>query len=130
MPPDQGFPRSRSETVGAIMGLSPIRSHPFAASAAPTRVPTRLRRRSTPGRAAGALQHRTRLGHGALLRNRDDRLIGGVAGGLARRVRIDATLLRVGLVFLALSGFGLIGYVVAWLVITPRRDSGAWAHGR
>jgi signal transduction histidine kinase len=44
---------------------------------------------------------------------------------LARWTRIDATLLRVGLVFLALSGFGLIGYLVAWLVIPLEGDSGS-----
>jgi len=41
-----------------------------------------------------------------------------VAGGLARRFGIDVTLVRVALVLLALlSGFGLVGYVVAWLLL-------------
>jgi len=40
-----------------------------------------------------------------------------VAGGLARRFHIDVTLIRVVLAVVALSGFGLVAYVVAWLLL-------------
>ncbi|MGH9088338.1 MAG: ATP-binding protein [Acidimicrobiales bacterium] len=51
-------------------------------------------------------------------RSLDDRLIGGVAGGLSRRTGIDVTLVRIALVILTLmGGFGAVGYVVAWLLL-------------
>jgi len=41
-----------------------------------------------------------------------------VAGGLSRRLGIDVTVVRIGLVLLALvSGFGAAGYVAAWLFL-------------
>jgi signal transduction histidine kinase len=60
-----------------------------------------------------------------LVRSRDDRLVAGVAGGLARSTGLDVTLIRVVLVLLALaSGFGLFAYVVAWLVLPIDGQSG------
>jgi signal transduction histidine kinase len=54
---------------------------------------------------------------GPLFRSREDRRLAGVAGGLARRTGIDVTLLRIALVITALvSGFGLVFYVIAWLL--------------
>ncbi len=51
-------------------------------------------------------------------RSQDDRLIAGVAGGLSRRLGIDVTVVRIGLVLLALlSGFGAVGYVALWLFV-------------
>lgn len=45
-------------------------------------------------------------------------MIAGVAGGLSERTGIDATLVRVGFVLLALaSGLGVVAYVVAWLLL-------------
>jgi signal transduction histidine kinase len=44
--------------------------------------------------------------------------LGGVAGGLSRRLGIDVTVVRVGLVLLALAGgFGAGAYFVAWLLM-------------
>ena len=61
---------------------------------------------------------RRRHGRGPLRRSRDDRLIAGVAGGLSERLGVDVTIVRVGLVLLALaSGFGVAGYVLAWLLL-------------
>ena len=45
-------------------------------------------------------------------------MIAGVAGGLSRRTRIDATIIRVVIVLLALgSGVGLALYILAWFLI-------------
>jgi signal transduction histidine kinase len=54
-----------------------------------------------------------------LRRPLDDRLIGGVAAGIAQRTGLDVSLVRAALVVLALitSGFGGAAYVVAWLLI-------------
>jgi len=53
-----------------------------------------------------------------LRRSTDDRMLGGVVGGLARYLDIDATLLRI--VFVALTVMGGAGvpiYLAAWLLI-------------
>src|SRR6185437_2465382 len=59
-----------------------------------------------------------RFGHGEWRRSRDDRLFGGVAGGMAKRFRIDSTLVRIAFVVAAvIGGFGFIAYLAAWLVM-------------
>jgi phage shock protein PspC (stress-responsive transcriptional regulator) len=53
-----------------------------------------------------------------LRRSADDRMLGGVVGGLARYLDVDATLLRV--VFAALTimgGAGVALYAAGWLLI-------------
>lgn len=58
-----------------------------------------------------------------LRRTTDDRVLAGVAGGLAERLRIDAVLVRV--VFVvgsSLWGAGLLVYVALWFVV-PEVDS-------
>lgn len=51
-------------------------------------------------------------------RSRQDRVIGGVCGGLGRYLQIDPVLLRIAAVALALSGgLGVLAYIVAWIVI-------------
>jgi phage shock protein PspC (stress-responsive transcriptional regulator) len=53
-----------------------------------------------------------------LRRSRDDKVIGGVAGGLAEYSGIDALLWRVGFVALTLAGgTGIIVYVLLWLLM-------------
>jgi phage shock protein C len=53
-----------------------------------------------------------------LLRSREDRVIGGVAGGLAHYLSIDPVLVRLVFVVLAVfGGGGILAYVVAWIVI-------------
>jgi signal transduction histidine kinase len=55
---------------------------------------------------------------GRLRRSRDARLIGGVAEGLSKRIGIDVTIVRVGLVLFGLaSGTGVAAYVLAWLFV-------------
>ncbi|MEP6816988.1 MAG: PspC domain-containing protein [Marmoricola sp.] len=54
-----------------------------------------------------------------LTRSRDDKMIAGVCGGLARYFNIDATLVRVLMVVALCVGFfapGLL-YVVAWVLM-------------
>ena len=53
-----------------------------------------------------------------LRRSRTDRVIGGVCGGLGRYFDVDPVLLRIAAVALSLaSGFGVLAYVIAWIVI-------------
>ncbi|MGD0983910.1 MAG: PspC domain-containing protein [Acidimicrobiales bacterium] len=57
-------------------------------------------------------------GHGRLQRSRENRIIAGVAGGLAARLGRDVTVVRIVLVLFGLvSGFGVAAYVLAWLFL-------------
>ena len=58
-----------------------------------------------------------------LTRSRDDRMISGVCGGLARYLNVDATLIRVLMVVALLVGFFTPGlaYLIAWALI-PEED--------
>ncbi len=59
---------------------------------------------------------------GRLNRSRDDRVITGVCGGLARRFDIDPSWLRLGFVLLVLAGgSGVLLYIILSLVI-PSED--------
>ena len=58
-----------------------------------------------------------------LTRSRDDRLLGGVAGGVAAFLGIDATLVRIGFVLLAVfGGSGVVLYLALWLLVPPADD--------
>ncbi len=66
-----------------------------------------------------------------LTRSRRDKKIAGVCGGFAEYLEVDATLVRLVCVMIALfGGWGLIGYLIAWLVMPqepvaePARASG------
>jgi phage shock protein PspC (stress-responsive transcriptional regulator) len=51
-------------------------------------------------------------------RSADDRMLAGVAGGVARYLNVDATLVRVGIAALTLlTGVGAALYIAAWLLI-------------
>ncbi|MGO1973773.1 MAG: PspC domain-containing protein [Propionibacteriaceae bacterium] len=53
-----------------------------------------------------------------LERSRTDRFLSGVCGGLAKYLGLDPTLVRVGVVAISLfTGVGLLGYVIAWIVM-------------
>ena len=57
-----------------------------------------------------------------LLRSRDDRVLAGVAGGIANYLDIDPTLVRVGFVVAALfGGLGIAAYLIL-AVVTPNDD--------
>src|SRR4051812_15888970 len=60
----------------------------------------------------------------ALRRSRTDKVIGGVAGGLAEYSGIDPLLWRVGFVALALAGPGVPVYLLLWLFM-PADPGGA-----
>lgn len=58
-----------------------------------------------------------------LYRNRKDKVLGGVAAGLAEYLNVDITLVRLGFVLLGLAdGAGLLLYLAMWLVI-PEQDA-------
>lgn len=62
-----------------------------------------------------------------LTRSADDRMLGGVCGGLAQYTGLDPVIFRVVVAVAAiLGGAGLAAYLVAWLVI-PAPDGGSHA---
>jgi phage shock protein C len=54
-----------------------------------------------------------------LRRSRDDKMLGGVCGGAAKALGVDAALLRIGLVAATLFGFGAgaVLYVACWVLV-------------
>ena len=70
-----------------------------------------------------------------LRRSGDDRMLAGVAGGIARYLDVDVTLVRVIIAALALlNGLGLALYIAAWLLIPEDGQDqsliAAWIAGR
>ena len=70
-----------------------------------------------------------------LRRSADDRMLAGVAGGIARYLDADVTLVRVIIAALALvNGAGLALYIAAWLLIPDDCQdqplAAAWIAGR
>jgi phage shock protein PspC (stress-responsive transcriptional regulator) len=70
-----------------------------------------------------------------LRRSTDDRMLAGVAGGIARYLDVDVTLVRIGIAALALlTGAGAALYVAAWLLIPAdgedQSEAAAWIASR
>jgi phage shock protein C len=62
-------------------------------------------------------------GAGRLRRSGDERMLAGVAGGIARYLNADVTLVRVIIAALALfTGAGAALYIAAWLLIPADGD--------
>lgn len=59
----------------------------------------------------------------SLRRSSYDRIIAGVAGGLAAHLKIDVNLVRLGFVVLGLfNGLGVLIYLIMWLLIPSDRS--------
>lgn len=52
-----------------------------------------------------------------LTRSETDKVIAGVAGGLAAYFGIDPTLVRVAWVIAGIMGWGILAYVILWIVL-------------
>jgi|SRR5438067_7101328 phage shock protein C len=60
-----------------------------------------------------------------ILRSRNDRMVGGVAGGLAAYLNTDPLFVRLGFVLLSfMNGIGVLLYVMLWALL-PNEDSAA-----
>ena len=65
-----------------------------------------------------------------LYRSDDDKMLAGVAGGLADYLSIDPTLVRLAFVLLCLvHGIGFLAYIVMWIVM-PRASASEPAKGK
>ncbi len=59
-----------------------------------------------------------------LRRSRDDGVIAGVCSGLGRYLGVDAVLLRIAFVVLAVgAGSGVVLYLIAWVAIPEEREA-------
>lgn len=67
-----------------------------------------------------------------LYRRMDDRMIAGVAGGVAEYFNVDPTVVRIAFVVVALiGGAGIVAYLLAWWLVPPAVDtSSAAGHAR
>ena len=52
-----------------------------------------------------------------IYRSRTDRILGGVAGGLAKYLGVDPVLIRLAFIALLFAGIGVLLYIVAWIII-------------
>ena len=58
------------------------------------------------------------MGRKKLYRSRQQRVIGGVCGGIAEYFDIDPILVRLGFIlFFFADGAGLLAYIIAWIII-------------
>ena len=64
-----------------------------------------------------------------LLRPREGRVIAGVCAGIGRYFGLDSTLIRLALAVITVftGGFGVLAYLVAWVVIPEEGESGSIA---
>ena len=72
------------------------------------------------------------VAHPRLERDPESAIVAGVCAALARRLRIDPVLVRVGfgVLVVATAGFALIGYAIAWAAIPAARGDAAAEHAR
>jgi phage shock protein PspC (stress-responsive transcriptional regulator) len=106
-PPTESAPAAGDPpTEPARDAGDPPTDTPQAAGLAPADAPE-----ATSASGAGAAPRR-------LYRSRDERMIAGVAGGLADYFGVDPVLVRVALVALVFAGgAGVLAYIAAWLLV-------------
>lgn len=69
--------------------------------------------------SSGQYQSRPRR----LYRDPDDRIIGGVSGGLGAYLGIDPVIIRILFVIFFFVGFGLLIYIIMWIVVPEARTT-------
>lgn len=57
-----------------------------------------------------------------LYRSEDDRVLGGVCGGLAEIYGLDPSLVRLATFLLLWGGVPVVLYIIAWIVIPPKSE--------
>lgn len=60
-----------------------------------------------------------------LTRSETNRRLAGVCGGIAEYFGIDPILVRIGFLLAALMGWGILLYVILWIVLPKDQPSGA-----
>jgi len=63
---------------------------------------------------------RNKRNYKRLYRSGEERVLGGVCGGIAEYMNVDPVLIRLLWVISALiGGAGIIAYIIAWVIIPP-----------
>ena len=57
-----------------------------------------------------------------LYRSESDKILGGVCGGIAEVYDLDPALVRLVVFLLVLTQVGIIGYIIAWLIIPTESE--------
>lgn len=57
-----------------------------------------------------------------LEKSRNERMLCGVCGGIAEFLNIDPTIVRLIVVVFGLMGWGIIGYLIAAIIMPEKRD--------
>ncbi len=96
-------------------GTRPGDAQPTQAPQAPP-PPANAEQRAPAGRG-GLTDSRTWLSDKGLERPREGRVIAGVCAGLARRYEMPVFLVRVLMVAAGIAGFGLVAYIVFWVLM-------------
>lgn len=52
-----------------------------------------------------------------LYRSAKNKVLGGVCGGIGEYLNVDPTIVRIIWVLFGLSGFGVLAYLIAWLIM-------------
>lgn len=72
-----------------------------------------------------AVKNKTEKKDIRLVRSDKDRILGGVCGGLAEFFNVDATIVRLIFVLIAVfGGSGVLLYLILWLIIPPSTSAG------
>ena len=63
-----------------------------------------------------------------LYRSSKDKILGGVCGGIAEYLNVDPVVIRLVWILLTLlsMGAGLLGYIIAWIII-PKNPNHDWS---
>lgn len=76
------------------------------------------------GSATGAQNYQqaqqTNIGSRRLFRSENDKILGGVAAGLANYFGIDPAIMRLLFVLFLFMGFGILLYIILWIVVPSR----------
>jgi phage shock protein C len=56
-----------------------------------------------------------------LYRSNNEKMLGGVCGGMAEYFNVDPTIVRLVWVVFALCGAGILAYLIGWIIIPQRR---------
>ncbi|QGA80101.1 PspC domain-containing protein [Candidatus Nanohalobium constans] len=57
-----------------------------------------------------------------LYRSEEDKILGGVCGGIAEVYDLDPSLVRIATLLLVIGQIGILGYIAAWLIIPTESE--------
>ena len=112
--------RKQSAPGKAPVRRSSAKARPPLSRRAPTkRAPTN---RASTTKVRKQIVYRTKR----LYRSSNDKILGGVCGGIGDYFKVDSSLIRIAwLIFSLIYGSGILAYIIAWIII-PRNPRQNW----